>query len=80
MQDIFWKKNPDVDFFSGAAWFESSMKGQDPDCGQLEAELFPLFFFVCVFLPLRTPGSGKNELLKYIWLVNLFFLTLLNLG
>ena len=67
---FFLEKNPDVDFFSGAAywprkWFESSMKGQDPDCWQLEAELSPLVF-VCVFSSgLR---GGKNELLKlYGW-------------
>lgn len=67
---FFLEKNPDVDFFSGAAywprkWFESSMKGQDPDCWQLEAEFSPLVF-VCVFSSgLR---GGKNELLKlYGW-------------
>ena len=41
--------------------FQLTMKGQDPDCGQLEAEFSYMFFFV-FFLP--DSGGRKNELLE----------------
>ena len=71
---IFLEKNPDVDFFSWAAYWPPEVVWIFDERSRPWLRTVGSWVFLCCFFCVFLAGlrGGKNERLKYIWLVNPF--------